>query len=492
MVMATNGMYQEKYGLGGVPMSMQGINPMAMINANNISAWMVMNQFGDVVAGPGAARDNIMPMSIANINKDEHRQILRARRYAMECSLKFAMRKQQEKKQKIQAQQVQRQRAVAIMCKIYVGSIYYEIGEATIKQAFETFGPVRSIDMSYDQGTQRHKGFCFLEFETPEAAFMSLEHMQSVTIGGRAVKVGRLSNIGQAQHFIQQFAQEASKYNRVYISNIHSNISDEDIRAVFESFGKVLSCQLVRNPDTGVHKHYGFVEYEQPQSMKEAITAMNGFDLGGQLIRVGPCVVPPSMHNLTTVSATNPNAALNAARNISDMLAKMKKGKGDRGRKSHSRSRSNSREKGLTVTTLSGAKIQMKNLNQTLADAEGDMKISGGAQRNMVMRKLMRQPKSKVLVLRNMLAADELDAEVEQEVTEECSTYGVVQRVVIYQEKQSDAPNAESLVKIFVEFAEPDGCEAAKNQLGGRFFNGRKIQATNYDQQAFDMKDYTA
>ena len=57
--------------------------------------------------------------------------------------------------------------------------------------------------------------------------------------------MGRLSNIGQAQHFIQQFASEASKYNRVYISNIHSNIQDEDIRAVFESFGKVL-----RNPFT--------------------------------------------------------------------------------------------------------------------------------------------------------------------------------------------------------------------------------------------------
>ena len=51
----------------------------------------------------------------------------------------------------MQAQQVQRQRAVSIMCKIYVGSIYYEIGETTIRQSFETFGPVRSIDMSYDQ-----------------------------------------------------------------------------------------------------------------------------------------------------------------------------------------------------------------------------------------------------------------------------------------------------------------------------------------------------
>ena len=56
-------------------------------------------------------------------------------------------------KKPIKAQQVQRQRAVSIMCKIYVGSIYYEIGEQTIKQSFETFGPVRSIDMSYDQST---------------------------------------------------------------------------------------------------------------------------------------------------------------------------------------------------------------------------------------------------------------------------------------------------------------------------------------------------
>ena len=69
----------------------------------------------------------------------------------MDIALRFAQRKQQEKNTKMAAQQLQRQRAVAIMCKIYVGSIYYEIGEATIRQSFETFGPVRSIDMSYDQ-----------------------------------------------------------------------------------------------------------------------------------------------------------------------------------------------------------------------------------------------------------------------------------------------------------------------------------------------------
>ena len=51
-----------------------------------------------------------------------------------------------------------------------------------------------------------------------------------------------MSNIGQvaAQHFIAQFGNEAAKYHRVYVANIHANICDDDIKAVFESFGRVL------------------------------------------------------------------------------------------------------------------------------------------------------------------------------------------------------------------------------------------------------------
>jgi len=54
----------------------------------------------------------------------------------------------------------QRQRALAIMCRVYVGSIYYELGEDTIRQAFAPFGPIKSIDMSWDSVTMKHK-VCF-------------------------------------------------------------------------------------------------------------------------------------------------------------------------------------------------------------------------------------------------------------------------------------------------------------------------------------------
>lgn len=450
----------------------------------NVSDFLVKNQ-RKPLAGPGSAYDNVLPETVKKISRDEHRNILRARKFAMDIALRFAQRKQQEKNTKMAATQLQRQRAVAIMCKIYVGSIYYEIGEATIRQSFETFGPVRSIDMSYDQGTNRHKGFCFLEFECPEAAFLALEHMQSITIGGRAVKVGRLSNIGQvaAQHFIAQFGNEAAKYHRVYIANIHVNIVDTDIKAVFESFGRVLSCQLVKNVDTGRHKNYGFVEYDNSQSMKEAISAMNGFDLGGQCIRVGPCVVPPSMHNIPTVAPGNASTALSGAKAVQEMLKKKKKDSGA--------NRPSPPKDSMADVLAIREELNKKARNPTCDDDSGQMKITGGAQRNMIMRKLMTR-RSNVVVLKNMLSADDLDEEVESEVTQECSQYGNVLRVVIYQEVDRLAPGCEPIVKVFVQFTDADGAETAKKELSGRFFAGRKINAQSYDETAFEMKDYSA
>ena len=60
---------------------------------------------------------------------------------------------------------------------------------------------------------------------------------------------------------------------------------------------------------------------------------------------------------------------------------------------------------------------------------------------------------SSVVVLRNMISADEVDEELEDEVTSECSKFGVVERVVIYQERQGIDEDAEVIVKIFVVFA---------------------------------------
>ena len=73
--------------------------------------------------------------------------------------------------------------------RIYVGSINFEVKEDTIRQTFLPFGPIRSISMSWDPITQKHKGFAFVEYEMPEAAQLALEQMNGTIISGRNIKV---------------------------------------------------------------------------------------------------------------------------------------------------------------------------------------------------------------------------------------------------------------------------------------------------------------
>lgn len=53
--------------------------------------------------------------------------------------------------------------------------------------------------MSWDPLMQKHKGFAFVEYEIPEAAQLALEQMNGVIICSRNIKVGRSSNMPQAQ-----------------------------------------------------------------------------------------------------------------------------------------------------------------------------------------------------------------------------------------------------------------------------------------------------
>ena len=61
------------------------------------------------------------------------------------------------------------------------------------------------------------------------------------------------------------------------------------------------------------------------------------------------------------------------------------------------------------------------------------------------------------MVLKNMVGPEDLDDELEAEVTDECGKFGIVNRVIIYQEKQSEDEDAEVIVKIFVEFHDQSG-----------------------------------
>ncbi|XP_020489260.1 poly(U)-binding-splicing factor PUF60 isoform X3 [Labrus bergylta] len=462
----------------------------------------------------------------------------------------------------LQSVAAQRQRALAIMGRVYVGSIYYELGEDTIRQAFAPFGPIKSIDMSWDSVTMKHKGFAFVEYDLPEAAQLALEQMNSVMLGGRNIKVGRPSNIGQAQPIIEQLAEEARAFNRIYVASVHPDLSDADIKSVFEAFGRIKSCTLARDPTTGRHRSFGFIEYEKPQSALDAVSSMNLFDLGGQYLRVGKAVTPPmplmtpatpgGLPTAAAVAAAAATAKITAQASINpfqrDLMAFQEAvaGASVLGALTHSllgpqmgipqavmaaqapgvitgvyqnMSVTPVRppmpvlpQVGLVNPVLASPPVlsnQVGGSNQQerkeekeemLQDGTGQemlsdqehMSISGSSARHMVMQKLLRKSESTVMVLRNMVGPEDIDDDLEGEVTEECGKFGAVNRVIIYQEKQGEEEDADIIVKIFVEFSMASEMDKAIQALNDRWFGGRKVVAEVYDQDRFNSSDLSA
>lgn len=126
----------------------------------------------------------------------------------------------------------------------------------------------------------------------------------------------------------------------------------------------------------------------------------------------------------------------------------------------------------------------------TTLEQQSELVVKGKEQRMLLMQKLMkRRADSRVVILRNMVGPEDVDEDLEIEITEECEKYGEVERVVIYQEKQSEDEDAEILVKIFVEFNNARSAENAVAALNGRYFAGRIVKAETYDEAAFMARD---
>lgn len=526
--------------------------------------------------GPGSKRDANKSL-LKYRSSDLEDAVKKAKKYAMEQSVRFALVKQQQQQQKQQMDLLKKQQALLLMCRIYIGSIFYEVKEEQVKTAFGAFGPIRSITMSWDAATNKHKGFAFIEFETPEAAQLAYEQMNGALLGGRNIKVGRPSNMPQAQPIIDQMTEDCRGHYRVYVASIHHELSEQDVQSVFEAFGTIKCCSLVRDIQTGKHKGYGFIEFETPQAAQDAIGSMNLFDLGGNLLRVGKAITPPDIvsnqvtnpltglppsqaPNSTSVSAglaaqLQDIGVFNTANSSSSLLTTSTSSSNLLN--SSSKSSTSNLQNATTTTSTTQKPVQvekpmapvvqesLKVSTQTVTNSktpassqpspstptvtqnqaplveaplgnieltenqkkllgltsmaddatttleqQSELVVKGKEQRMLLMQKLMRRrADSRVVVLRNMVGPEDVDEELEIEITEECEKFGEVERVVIYQEKQTEEDDAEIIVKIFVEFTNPRSTESAVSALNGRYFAGRIVKAETYDQATYDARD---
>lgn len=73
---------------------------------------------------------------------------------------------------------------------------------------------------------------------------------------------------------------------KLLVRNLARTTTEAELRAMFEANGKVQSCTLVTDKETGISKGFGFVEMPKPGEAKAAVKNLNYTDVAGNKIRV--------------------------------------------------------------------------------------------------------------------------------------------------------------------------------------------------------------
>lgn len=462
------------------------------------------------------------------------------------------------------------------LCRIYVGSLDYYLTEEELKQVFSAFGTITAVDMPKEGN--RSKGFCFLEYSTPESADMAIKTMQGFQLKGRTIKVGRPTAVGAASASnisaalppglaaalpsLSPFAMSSPAFpttpnilgtaggtpggglaasqagalaaaallggggmgpgmggpvggavgtpgtgiptnlggppdsvansgwatsgpktdssggsSRIYVGNVPFSLSSEDVKQIFEVFGTIVSCQLMHAQDGSTeHRGYGFLEYSTPAQSKLAIDTMNGFEVAGKQLKVNYATALRSAGAAPHVTSPPPSAT---GANSIPLTPPTPGGYDPIGVPSP------------PMSTPPPPPPPPQHCAQNLTGYPG---LSGGDYYQQLQQAAyggggydgsgVTAGNSSVIMLCNLVSAEDVDNDLMDEVKEECSKYGEVVNVYMHTEN--------SKVKIFVTFTTLQGAATAVAKLNDRWFGGRQIMAYAYPEQAFATGDFSA
>ncbi|KAJ8515373.1 hypothetical protein ONZ45_g7209 [Pleurotus djamor] len=213
----------------------------------------------------------------------------------------------------------------------------------------------------------------------------------------------------------------------LYVGSLHFNLTESDIKQVFEPFGELEFVDLHRDPMTGRSKGYAFIQYKRPEDAKMALEQMEGFELAGRTLRVN------TVHEKGTARYTQ-----------QDSLDESGGG------------------------NLNAASRQA--LMQKLARIEPPPTAALPTNKPNIPQSMQ----SKSVLLKNMFDPEEeterdWDKELAEDVKSECEgKYGKVEAIKVEKESQGE---------IYVKFSSIESAKQAIQSLNGRWFGGKQVSA---------------
>ncbi|KAK9677526.1 hypothetical protein RND81_11G149300 [Saponaria officinalis] len=358
--------------------------------------------------------------------------------------------------------------------------------ERDIFEFFSSAGKVRDVRLIMDRSSRRSKGVGYIEFydvmSVPMAIALSGQLIRGVPVMVKPSEAEK--NLVQSTSAAAGGASltGSGAARKLYVGNLVPNITEEQIRVVFETFGTIELVQLPRD-ETGLCKGFAFVQFSRVEDAKSAQTLNGQLDIGGRYIKVSAVTDQPGMQD---VGATNGDLdddeggglALNASSRALLMQKLDRSG-------SAPSAGGPLASTGVNTVGFSASSAPMFGSAPVVSPMLGGMPSDGHSIPPVALPTVATiGVPSECLLLTNMFdpkveTEPDFDLDIKDDVQDECAKFGSLKHIFV--DKFSDG-------HVYLKFDDTRAAMNAQQALHGRWFAGKMITATFMIPQNYEAK----
>lgn len=159
----------------------------------------------------------------------------------------------------------------------YVGNLDPQVSEELLWELFVQAGPVVNVYVPKDRVTNLHQGYGFVEFRSEEDADYAIKVLNMIKIYGKPIRVNKAS----------QDKKSLDVGANLFVGNLDPDVDEKLLYDTFSAFGVIVTNpKIMRDPETGNSRGFGFISYDSFEASDGAIESMNGQYLCNRQITV--------------------------------------------------------------------------------------------------------------------------------------------------------------------------------------------------------------
>ncbi|KAG8095712.1 hypothetical protein GUJ93_ZPchr0013g34063 [Zizania palustris] len=169
---------------------------------------------------------------------------------------------------------------------VFAYQLSLKADERDVYEFFSRAGKVRDVRLIMDRNSRRSKGVGYIEFYDVMSVPMAITLSGQLLLGQQVMVKPSEAEKNLVQSNASSSAAASGGARKLYVGNLHTNITEDQLRQVFEPFGQVELVQLPLDPLTGLCKGFGFVQFARLEDAKAAQSLNGQLDIAGRVIKV--------------------------------------------------------------------------------------------------------------------------------------------------------------------------------------------------------------